>query len=625
MRGKQLALSLLSGVLVLSGSLVVNAKSTSYKLPKVELSKTVVANIAFKPQSSSGLTDYVYDTVDPTSTNFHQYLTPDQFAEKFGRTPEQISAFQTYLSQYHLKSSAYPGNLALKVWGTRQNLIKAFNAKRVKVGKKDYRTKIKLPGKLASQTVSVIGVYATKPKANKAKTSVTPTIPKDSTPPNTDLSKTTFAKKYGAMKFADRYQLSNLYSKGLTGQGQRIGVITMNDFKTSDVVKYWDQNGVNADSSRVNKIYPVENAKAGKLLLSLGISAPQMESTLDVDQSGAVAPGANIDAYIGISLGNVTSSTSIFYIAFMNAVSDDRDKQLTTSFAPNVELASRWEQNASASMQQYSDAFNLMLEQAAAEGITVFRASGDYGPRELPSKQFNHVFSTSPYQVITGGTTLPYTRIIDGKIVTVNKERAWGDAYSDPKTKPSTYAGSGGGFSILNPTPRYQQGISGVNTFRAIDLLKYKDGGYLVQKDPQIIFGTGSGRNFPDVSANADNHTGYALYVSGDNLSYNSKTKKISSHYLKLWSVNGGTSFVSPQMAGANAVMNSGRDTPLGFWNPQIYKFATESDSPFNVLDDADNNNNLYYTGQPGKLYNQATGLGTINFDKLFSKFQSEK
>ncbi len=166
----------------------------------------------------------------------------------------------------------------------------------------------------------------------------------------------------------------------------------------------------------------------------------------------------------------------------MNAVSDDRDKQLTTSFAPNVELASRWEQNASASMQQYSDAFNLMLEQAAAEGITVFRASGDYGPRELPSKQFNHVFSTSPYQVITGGTTLPYTRIIDGKIVTVNKERAWGDAYSDPKTKPSTYAGSGGGFSILNPTPRYQQGISGVNTFRAIDSLKYKDGGYLVQK-----------------------------------------------------------------------------------------------------------------------------------------------
>lgn len=77
-------------------------------------------------------------------------------------------------------------------------------------------------------------------------------------------------------------------------------------------------------------------------------------------------------------------------------------------------------------------------------------------------------------------------------------------------------------------------------------------------------------------------------------------------------------------MAAANAVINSGRQTPVGFWNPQIYKFAQESDSPFTVLDDADNNNNLYYTGQPGKLYNQATGLGTIDFDQLAAKFASE-
>ncbi|MBT9671649.1 peptidase S53, partial [Secundilactobacillus kimchicus] len=71
----------------------------------------------------------------------------------------------------------------------------------------------------------------------------------------------------------------------------------------------------------------------------------------------------------------------------------------------------------------------------------------------------------------------------------------------------------------------------------------------------------------------------------------------------------------------ANAVMNSGLSTPIGFWNPQIYKFAQEIDSPFNVLDSDTNNDNLYYTGQPGKLYNQATGLGTVNFEKLYGKF----
>ncbi len=624
MRGNRITLGLLSGIIVLLGSSTISSKAASFKLPSVKGSNTVVANIAFKPQSESQLTDYTYYTVDPTSSNFHKYLTPDQVADKFGRSQSEISDFSNYLAKYHLKSAVYPGNLALKVWGSRANLIKAFDAKSTKIGSKQYRTKIKFPAKLSDKVISVIGVYAKKSKTKKTKSSLNPSIPKAPTSPNTDLSKTSFSKKYGALKFADRYQLNNLYAKGLTGQGQRIGIITLSDFKKDDVLTYLDQVGVNDNPNRINKIYTVDGHKTGDLMLTLGVSAPQMEATLDVNQSASVAPDANIDAYVGLSLDQKTSSTSTYYTTFMKAISDNRDKQLTTSFGPNVELPSNWEQNSSSSMSDYSDAFNVMLEQAAVQGITVFKASGDYGPRELAMKDFNHVFSTSPYQVITGGTTLPYTKIIDGKLVTVNKERAWGDTYSKPESKPSIYAGSGGGFSLLNPTPRYQLGVPGVNTFRAIELLKYVKGGFLIQKNPRIITGTAGGRNLPDVSANADNLTGYATYVSGNNLSYDKKTKKLTNHPIKSWSVNGGTSFVAPQMAAANAVMNSGRDTPLGFWNPQIYKFAAETDSPFTVLDDADNNNNLYYTGQPGKLYNQATGLGTINFDKLYNKFGSE-
>lgn len=624
MRGKRLVVGILSGIFVIAGSVSTSAKSNTYTMSKVSPAKTVVANIALKPQSSSQLTDYVYDTVDPISPNYHQYLTPGEFASQFGRSTTDINDFKSYLGKYHLKASVYPGNLAIKVVGTRKNLIRAFNAKQVKVSKKDYRTKVKLPAKLSAQTVSVIGVYATKPKSKKTSLAVTPSLPQNPTPPNTDLSKTSFAKKYGALKFADHYQVSDLYKQGLTGQGQRIGIIAMDDFNAKDVLKYWQQTGVNADPSRINKIYSIDGAKTGHLILSMGLNPAQIESTLDVNQSGAVAPDAKIDAYIGLSLKNVTSTTSSYYTAFMQAVSDDRDKQISTSFSPNTELASQWEQGASASLGEYNDAFNLLLEQAAVQGISVFRASGDYGPRELALKQFNHVFSTSPYQVITGGTTLPYTRITDGRLITIDKERAWGDTYSNPQTKPANYGGSGGGFSILNPTPRYQQGFSGVNTFRAIDLLKYKSGGFLVNKDPQIIIGKGSGRNVPDVSANADSYTGYATYLSGQDFAYAKDGKTVISVPVKQWTVNGGTSFVSPQMAGANAVMNSGTTSPIGFWNPQIYQFAVQADSPFTVLDDADNNNNLYYTGQPGKLYNQATGLGTVNFAKLYNKFSSE-
>ncbi|WP_078256887.1 hypothetical protein [Lentilactobacillus curieae] len=62
----------------------------------------------------------------------------------------------------------------------------------------------------------------------------------------------------------------------------------------------------------------------------------------------------------------------------------------------------------------------------------------------------------------------------------------------------------------------------------------------------------------------------------------------------------------------------------IGFWGPQIYKFAQQPLSPFTPLDST-SNNNLYYTGQPGKLYNQATGLGTVDFNQLFSDFKAGK
>ncbi|KRM04601.1 hypothetical protein FC89_GL002290 [Liquorilactobacillus ghanensis DSM 18630] len=67
--------------------------------------------------------------------------------------------------------------------------------------------------------------------------------------------------------------------------------------------------------------------------------------------------------------------------------------------------------------------------------------------------------------------------------------------------------------------------------------------------------------------------------------------------------------------------MNSGRHDRIGFWNPQIYHFAQSSNSPFTALNSTTDNNNLYYTSQGNTVYNQATGLGTVDFNKLNSAF----
>lgn len=109
MRGKQIIIVTLSGLLVLGAGFTANAKAK-----KVDNRFTVV-NVALRPTSETNLTNYVYDTVNPDSANFHQYLTPNEFAQKFGQSGSYVAAFKKYLRNYHLKTNAYAGNLSLKV------------------------------------------------------------------------------------------------------------------------------------------------------------------------------------------------------------------------------------------------------------------------------------------------------------------------------------------------------------------------------------------------------------------------------------------------------------------------------------------------------------------------------
>lgn len=624
MKRNALILAALSGLLTLGA-----ARQASAKLSN---DQQVVASVVFKPTSESRLTQYVYDTVDPTSANYHHYLSTTEFAQKFGQSQQYVDAFKRYLNQYHVHAYAYRGRLSLKVRGTRANVNQAFHAKAGHPKGQPSRTYYQLPKQLAHQVVTVIGLNALKSKQNptpkrtdnRAVFSTLTRKAAGSDGPDTHLKGTAFSKKYGALKFAERYQLTNLYNKGLSGQNQRIGIIAFGDIHRSDLKTYWRQAGTNTDTSRVRKIYVIDNQKKVQASMTTDHVAEQSEATLDVESAGAVAPKAGIDFYTGTSVDNAVNLHTSLFTAFTQAISNNVDRQLSTSYSPHTDDLKLWEEH-SATPSQYNHAFNLILEQAAAQGITVFNASGDRGPWEWSHKPLMecHGIPTSPYQVLVGGTTLPYSKVINGKRITVTKERAWGTlaGISADNLKAGAFLGGGGGFSALNPTPRYQQGVPGVNTFSAINLIKYLSDKkiYALNKHPRLITGVHEGRNLPDVAGNADERTGYATYLSCPVPAANKKAKPIIK---KLWTIGGGTSYTAPQMAAANAIINSGKNTPVGFWNPQIYQFAQQADTPFNVLADNVDNNNLYYTGQPGKLYNQATGLGTINFDKLYQKFK---
>ena len=59
-----------------------------------------------------------------------------------------------------------------------------------------------------------------------------------------------------------------------------------------------------------------------------------------------------------------------------------------------------------------------------------------------------------------------------------------------------------------------------------------------------------------------------------------------------------------------------------GLWNPAIYGFATSARSPFTPLSaQGTGNDNLYYTGTPGQVFNPGSGLGYPDLAKLARDF----
>ncbi len=134
-----------------------------------------------------------------------------------------------------------------------------------------------------------------------------------------------------------------------------------------------------------------------------------------------------------------------------------------------------------------------------------------------------------------------------------------------------------------------------------------------VNAAPKVSHGSGSGRAVPDLSANADPFSGYLLY----------EPSFVPTGQAALQGGWGGTSFVAPQLNGSAAVIDSYLGHRVGLWNPSIYAAAASAHSPFTPLQQSGaGNDNLFYTGTAGSLFNPATGLGTPNLSQLAADFR---
>lgn len=409
--------------------------------------------------------------------------------------------------------------------------------------------------------------------------------------PNTDLqlAKTNpLVHKLGGYtsRFTHQYHLNSLLQKGFDGKNNTIGIISFEGIHKSNAFHFWKHEHASVSLKR----FSVKNVQGNYFIPKMSTN-DSLEATMDVEYAGSVAPQANIRMYREKSaVPTLLNTINLFNAAY----DENKVGSLSSSWGLQDNKTNSLMEKHKIVPKQYLEILNLTFAQGDLQGISTFVGSGDTGAGSYYVKRItkNHAFlgysqhsndiiTTNPWLTSCGGTTLPYSytgselgNSTFGNISN-KSERAWGSNLLNvlknkpellkkyPRIRMNLTTGCGGGFSEIYATPNYQKGVPGVNSFNARKLLtKYN---YPIFNAP-LISGTGQGRNFPDISANADSWTPYITYQ---------KEKGQSP-----WSLGAGTSIVGPQMAGAVADLNSGRSTRMGFLNAQIYQLATTRNSP---------------------------------------------
>jgi subtilase family serine protease len=590
------------------------------------------------------------------------YLSERDFARTYGQPPSRVTALERFLAHFGVRTTAAADRLDVMATGTAAQFDKALSVRQHNYSIKSTPASGGLAGRpavtihgttdrplvpvrLAGFIQSILGLTNYPIFASNAVHTLT--AEHWSAPRGLQQGNRT------PQSFARQYDLTPLYAHGARGQGQTIGIITYASMRPSDATHFWSSMlRIRAKAGRIR----LDNIDGGAGRVSSASGSP--ESTLDVEQAGALAPAAKIVVYQAPNTDYGAAD------AFFAAASQDRASTLSTSWGYSETGLKAFGQ-AGQESATYGAMFDEAYLEMAAQGQTAFASAGDYGAyddsHDSPQSYANLSVDNpgdSPWVTTTGGTTIagriPLYDSLGSQATTVRitAQRTWGwdwlwphyalfDHGSAPYKSEAQFAtdvnniwGSGGGYSRTEWRPAYQRQIGGLSTYTAVPYLTPSahtrfpgtnlwlpthwlawDSATHSAAPPRLVSGHANGRAVPDLVADADPYTGYEEYFSGFPASLG--------HVEQGW---GGTSFVAPQLNGAAAVIDSYLGHRAGFWNPAIYRFATGPRSPFTPLDKTGAaNDNLYYTGTAGHIYNPGSGLGTPDLAKLAADFRARR
>lgn len=553
----------------------------------------VTVHFSLTDAQQADLTQLLANLQNPTSPQYHQWLTPQQYGARFGLSSADMAKVQSWLSSKGLQVvSIAPSQNSITVSGSVGQVESAFNTSIHTLSENGVQhisnvTDPQLPSPIANLVIGITGLSDFKPRSRAV---VKPHF----------TSSTTGSHFIAPGDFYTIYDLNPLLQQqNLNGTGISIAAIGQTDISLTDVAAFRSAAGLSAN---VPTIVKATGYVAGT------VSADIDEAQLDVEWSGAVAPNASIQF---VTVG--ASSTASVVDALIYAITNNVAPIISLSYG-NCESA--WGQSNLNTINQY-------LQQANAEGITIFSASGDSGATDCdtaPPADFGLAVDfpgSSPFVTSAGGTmfnegsatgTTSYWNSNSssstnnaGSALSYIPEVVWNESNS------TGLSAGGGGASAYFAKPAWQVGAG-------------------VPQD--------NVRDVPDISLNAAaSHDGYLFCSQG------SCTNGFRNSAGNL-NVVGGTSAVAPSLAGIFALLEQqlggGTAGRLGNINPMVYGLANGqfAGSVFHDITSGNNNSScqLGTTDCPsggsigysaGTGYDLATGWGSLDVANLAAKWSS--
>lgn len=499
-------------------------------------------SVGLQLRNQQELSDVLSNIYNPRSSQYHHFLSPQQFVAEFGPTTEQQQQVISYLrSQGFSVTHVAPNGLLIDANADVSQVEAAFNVQinNYQIGARKFYANASapsLPASIGSLITSIGGMdnsqhmrplYHLAKKSGKGSKGLQPLA------------------GFGPTDLLGAYDGAALHQAGIMGSNQTIAVFELDGYQQSDIDAYLQSN--NLGSINISNVL-VDGANG-----SAGAGAIEVE--LDIEVVAAMAPKATQIVYEG---PNTTQGVNDTY----NQIVTDNKAQITTISWGECEA-----QSGNSELQTLDNIF----KQGSAQGITMFAASGDSGAYDCNDTNLA-VDSPAgdPYITGVGGTNLQTSG------GTYGSESVWSNP-TDTQRSPKG-SGGGGGISSFFAQPTWQVGPGVKN--------QYSNGN----------------RQVPDVSADADPQTGYAVYCTVS-ASGCPTTGNI---------VVGGTSAAAPLWAGSMALINESLQKAgkarAGFVTPQLYSLAN-SQQPYPPFHDVTQGTNLYYPATTG--YDEASGLGS--------------